>query len=81
MLSYLTNIVSSFKNRLPELALQQHKWMRNPFAVTIGEKISHLFIKAEECLMELYCDTFLKIKFGALSLPEFWIYIKTNTWN
>jgi hypothetical protein len=26
--------------------------------------------------MELSCDTSLKIKFQALSLPEFWIYIK-----
>jgi hypothetical protein len=56
--------------------------MRNPFAVTIGEKISHLSTKAKESLMELSCDTSLKINFGALSLPEFWIYIKKyNTWN
>jgi hypothetical protein len=56
--------------------------MRNPFAVTIGEKISHLSIKAKESLMELSCDTSVKIKFEALSLPEFWIYIKKrNTWN
>jgi hypothetical protein len=50
--------------------------MRNPLAVTIGEKISHLSIKAKESLMELSCDTSLKIKFKALSLPEFWICIK-----
>jgi hypothetical protein len=53
--------------------------MRNPFAVTIGEKISHLSIKAKESLMELSCDATLKIKFKALS--EFWIYIKKNSWN
>jgi hypothetical protein len=50
--------------------------MWNPFAVTIGEKISHLSIKAKESLMELSWDTSLKIKFEALSLLEFWIYIK-----
>jgi hypothetical protein len=50
--------------------------MRNPFSVTVGEKISHLSIKAKESLMELPCDTSLKIRFEALSLPEFWIYIK-----
>jgi hypothetical protein len=49
--------------------------MRNPFAVTIGEKISHLSMKAKESLMELSCDTYLNIKFEALSLPE------KNTWN
>jgi hypothetical protein len=41
----------------------------------------HLSIKAKESLMELSCDTSLKIKFEALSLVEFWIYIKKNTWN
>jgi hypothetical protein len=40
------------------------------------EKISRLSIKAKESLMELSCDISLKIKFEALSLPEFWIYIK-----
>jgi hypothetical protein len=49
-----------------------------PFAVTIGEKISHLSIKAKESLMEHSCDKSLKIKFEALSLPKFWIYIKTE---
>jgi hypothetical protein len=28
--------------------------------------------------MELSCDTSLKIKFEALSLPEFWIYTKNE---
>jgi hypothetical protein len=45
-------------------------------AVTIGEKISHLSIKVKVSLMELSCDTSLKMKFEALSLPEFWVYIK-----
>lgn len=31
--------------------------------------------------MDLSCDTSLKIKFEALSLPKFWIYMKMNTWN
>jgi hypothetical protein len=82
VLTHLTNLESNFKNRFPELTLQQHEWMRNPFAIAIGEKISHISIKAQESLMELSCDTALKIKFEALSLPKFWIYIyKKNTWN
>jgi hypothetical protein len=32
-------------------------------------------IKESQSLKELFCDTFLKIKFEALSLPEFWIYV------
>jgi hypothetical protein len=41
VLTHLSLLESTFKNRFPELILQQHEWMRNPFAVTIGEKISH----------------------------------------
>jgi hypothetical protein len=81
VLTHLTNLESNFKNRFLDLALQQHEWMRNPFAVTIGEKISHLSIKAKESLMELSCDISLKMKFEALSLPEFWIHIKNHSWN
>jgi hypothetical protein len=56
VLTHLTNLESNFKIHFPELTLQQHEWMWNPFAVTIGEKISHLSIKAKESLMELSCD-------------------------
>jgi hypothetical protein len=59
VMTHLTNFESNFKNRFPELTLQQHEWMRNPFAVTISEKISYLSIKAKESLMELSCDTSL----------------------
>jgi hypothetical protein len=76
VLTHLTNIDSNRKNRFPELTPQQHEWMRKPFAVTVGEKISYLSIKAKEPLTELSCNISLKIKFEALSLPEFWIYIK-----
>jgi hypothetical protein len=117
VLTRLTNFESNFKNHFPELTLQQHEWMRNPFAVTIGEKISHLSIKTKESLMELSCNISLmelscniylmelscnislmelscnislmelscnislKIKFEALSVAEFWIYMKKNAWN
>jgi hypothetical protein len=80
VLTHLNNLIN-FKTRFPELTLQQHEWIQNPFAVTISEKISHLSIKAKKSLMEPSCDTYLKIKFEALSLPELWIYIKKNTWN
>jgi hypothetical protein len=76
VLTHLTNLERNFKNRFLELTLQQHEWMQNPFAVTIGKKINHLSVKAEESQMKLSCDTYLKIKFEALSPREFWIYIK-----
>jgi hypothetical protein len=43
VLTRLTNLESNFKNHFLELTLQQHEWMRNPFAVTIGEKMSPFY--------------------------------------
>lgn len=43
---------------------------------TIGEKISHLSLKAKEFLKKTSCNTAYDIRFEDLSLPEFWIYIK-----
>jgi hypothetical protein len=39
---------------------------------------SHLSIKSQESLMQLVCDTSLKIKFESLPLPDFWIYIQNK---
>jgi hypothetical protein len=76
---HLTNSEDNFKIRFPELEqLQQFEWMRHPFAVTVGEKISHVSVKAREAVMERSSDTSLKIEFEALSFPEFWFYIKTH---
>jgi hypothetical protein len=55
VLTHLANLNTNFKNHFLELTLQQHEWMRNAFAVTIDEKISHPSIKAKESLMELSC--------------------------
>jgi hypothetical protein len=48
--------------------------MQNPFAAVICEKMSN-FINVKESLIKLSCDTSLKIKFEALSVPKYWIYI------
>lgn len=42
VLTRLTDPDNNFKNPFPELTLQRLEWMRNPFAVTVGEKMSHL---------------------------------------
>jgi hypothetical protein len=69
--TYLTSLESNFKNRFPEPTVQQHEWMGNPFPDTIGEKVSHISLEAEE----FSYDTSLKIKFEALSLFEFRVYV------
>jgi hypothetical protein len=66
VLTHLTNLESNFKGRFSDLTLPQHEWIWNPFAVTVGEKISHLSVKSQESLVELASDTSLRIKFEAL---------------
>jgi hypothetical protein len=39
-------------------------------------KMDSCLIKQPESLMEISCDAALKSEFEALSVPEFWIYIK-----
>jgi hypothetical protein len=51
VLTHLTNLESNFKSHFSDLTLSQHEWTRNPFAVTVGEKISHISIKSEESLV------------------------------
>jgi hypothetical protein len=48
VLIHLTNLESNFKNHFPELMLQKHEWMQNPFSVTVIEKVSNLSINAKE---------------------------------
>jgi hypothetical protein len=77
ILNSLTNLERNFKSRLPLLTFQQHEWMRKPLAITFGEGISRLSVKA----MKLFYDTTLKIEFEVLSLPNFWIFKGKNTRN
>jgi hypothetical protein len=43
--THLSNYARNFKNLFLELTVQRHEWMRNTFAVPVGE-ISHLSVKA-----------------------------------
>jgi hypothetical protein len=70
VLTHCTHIESNFKNCFSEQILQQHEYMRGQFAVTIGDKTSHHSTNSMESLMDFTRDTFLKIKFEVLFLPE-----------
>jgi hypothetical protein len=69
---------SKFRSLFSDLTLYPHKWTRNPFAVAVSEKISHLPVKFQESLMRLACDTSLKMKFEALPLPDFGMCVRNE---
>jgi hypothetical protein len=73
------DLETNFKSRFSDLALSQHEWIQKPFSVKTGDKISHLSITSQESLVELACDTALKINFEALPLTD--IYIRKNMLN
>jgi hypothetical protein len=76
ILPYHTNLETNFKNRFPELTLQQPEWTRNKSAVTISEKEINPHVKAKKPLTPLPGDKSLKIKSKDLSVPEIWIHEK-----
>jgi hypothetical protein len=63
------------KSRFSDLTLSQHEWIQNQFAAAISEKMTQLPIKSQEFLMELECNTYLKIKFKAILLPDLFLFI------
>jgi hypothetical protein len=58
--THITNLERNFNCRFSDLTLSQNEWIRNPLAVTVGEKTNHLSIKSQDSLVKLACDTFLK---------------------
>jgi hypothetical protein len=50
---------------------KQYEWKQAPFALTVGEKEGRVSTKATELLWHAS-----QIKFGAMCLPGFGIYIK-----
>jgi hypothetical protein len=52
--------------------------IQNSFSVTVSEKVSHLSIRYQEPLVELVCDSSLKIKFEALPFSDSLFLLEKN---
>ncbi|CAK1599033.1 unnamed protein product [Parnassius mnemosyne] len=65
---HLSSLSEQFENYFPE-NLEQYDWVRNPFQSTAPSTLS---TKEEEQLIELYCDSSLKLQYDKDKLLEFW---------
>ncbi|CAK1599788.1 unnamed protein product [Parnassius mnemosyne] len=65
---HLSSLSEHFENYFPE-NLEQYDWVRNPFQSTSPSTLS---TKEEEQLIELSCDSSLKLQYDKDKLFEFW---------
>lgn len=68
---HLSSLSKHFDNYFPE-NLEQYDWVRNPFQSNSSSTLSTV---EEEQLIELSCDSSLKLQYNKDKLLEFWISV------
>lgn len=71
--SDLDHLQGYFRDYFPDLDNTHLTWIRSPFAPDIG---SCLDLKSQEELIEMATSWYLRVKFEALSLPNYWLYVR-----
>lgn len=66
---------SKFENYFPGLEVGNFDQIRKSLSAQPKENI--LAITEDEQLIDLSCDTSLKLKFPTVSFPAFWIYVQS----
>lgn len=73
--SHLEHLQGYFRDYFPDLDSTRLNWVRNPFTPDVG---SCLDLKSQEELIEMTTSGDLKMKFEALSLSNYWIYVRNE---
>lgn len=73
--SHLEHLQGYFRDYFPDLDSTHLNWVRNPFAPDVG---SCLDLKSQEELIEMTTSWDLKMKFEALSLSNYWMYVRND---
>ncbi|KAJ4929501.1 hypothetical protein JOQ06_018526, partial [Pogonophryne albipinna] len=74
--SHLAHLQGYFKEYFPDLEDNSNQnWIRNPFAPRIGESLD---LMSQERLIDMANEWELKVKFQAVSLPQYWLYVKKD---
>ncbi|KAJ4945989.1 hypothetical protein JOQ06_023667 [Pogonophryne albipinna] len=72
--SHLAHLQGYFKEYFPDLEDNSNQnWIRNPFAPGVGESMD---LMSQERLIDMANEWELKVKFQAVSLPQYWLYVK-----
>ncbi|KAJ4941045.1 hypothetical protein JOQ06_027332 [Pogonophryne albipinna] len=74
--SHLAHLQRYFKEYFPDLEDNSNpNWIRNPFAPAVGESLD---LMSQERLIDMANEWELKVKFQAVSLPQYWLYVKKD---
>ncbi|KAF7645830.1 hypothetical protein LDENG_00197660 [Lucifuga dentata] len=81
----LTSVAGAIREHLQTLRRQlreyfpvlseQHSWIQNPFAPHTKDAIRGLSSREQDSLVELSCDTALKLIFAQKYLAHFWMHV------
>ena len=75
LVEHLENIITEFDRYLPDVNLEAHLWVRNPFLVKV-ENLSEDVAELLEVLIDLHHDQFHRQLLSTASLGEFWTSVK-----
>ncbi|XP_057184698.1 zinc finger BED domain-containing protein 5 [Triplophysa rosa] len=70
---HLQGLKSQLRDYFPSLDVQV-TWMENPFANLCEGSVTSLSAKEHDSLIDLSCDSALKLTFSQKSLTDFWIH-------
>lgn len=69
------SVAGAIREHLKTLATQQHSWIQNQFAPQNEDAIAGLSSREQDSLVELSCDTALKLIFTQKYLAHFWMHV------
>ncbi|CAK9818805.1 SCAN domain-containing protein 3 [Anthophora quadrimaculata] len=73
---HLMAIESSFRNYFPS-SDSGSNWIKDPFNMAVTNA-KHLSILEQDILVELLCDTSLKLQFNKTELTIFWLLLRSD---
>ena len=78
LVEHLENLITEFDRYLPDINLEAHLWVRNPFLAK-ADKLSEDVAGLQEELIDLHHDQFHRQLLSTASLGEFWPQLKRKS--
>ena len=75
--AHLEILRTQLREYFPVLSVQ-HSWIQNPFVTLNEDAIAGLTAREQDSLVELSCDTALKLIFTQKNLGQFWMHVETE---
>ncbi|KAL1268680.1 hypothetical protein QQF64_034043 [Cirrhinus molitorella] len=77
MAEHMQALKSQMQNYFPDIS-KQHSWIQHPFANHTEDVIAGLTNKEQDSLVDLSCDSSLKLIFSEKTLNQFWLHVSNE---